>query len=34
MGNYRSTHKDADCTKEERMYPEVPYQIKTRPPTV
>lgn len=32
MGNYKSTHKDADATKEARMHPEPEYQIKTRPP--
>ena len=32
MGNYKTKHKDADATKEERLFPEPNYQIKTRPP--
>jgi hypothetical protein len=32
MGNYKTKHKDADATKEERIYPEPQYEIKTRPP--
>jgi hypothetical protein len=32
MGNYKTKHKDADATKEERLYPEPRYEIKTRPP--
>ena len=32
MGNYKTKHKDADATKEERLYPEPKYEIKTRPP--
>lgn len=32
MGNYKTKHKGADATKEERLYPEPKYEIKTRPP--
>ena len=34
MGNYKSTHKNVDNTKLDRMYPENDYLIKTRPPTM
>lgn len=34
MGNYLQKNKNADATKEERIYPEDEYVIKTRPPTM
>lgn len=32
MGNYKAVHKNADCTKMPRLYPEPDYEIKTKPP--